>query len=654
MRNLYFINLLLFCLNSFSQIKITDLEFENRRSNIEEIALTKTDNALLKANLLLEYSIKSKSTSKIAKAQSTLAYVKIILVETIEADSLNNKSLAQNILLNDIGEITKNYFNSALICSRKSDYVKAITLFLKSIDLAKKTKNYLLIQKSYRGLANSYCDQRNYDNALKYALKALDFSKFKSTTSEKSYLLATIAEIYRLKGDYENANKNFEKAYSNFVRIKEEAGQAYVLTNWSLCFDNDYEKLMEMELKAQEIWDRIAPENLMSVTNLGNLGYTYFDYAKSDSLQNSIKKIRLKRSTKEFLGLSEQCYKRCLLIAKKKRNLDSTLFYSEWLSVLQSYKGDYKNAFLNLTLRNKINDSLYSQKNKNKIAAIENEKEIQIRDKKIEISKINLANKEKQKYYFITGLILLSVIGSLLFYQSSNRKKVNEKLSFLNNELDESNKAKTRFFSILNHDLRGPVANLIFFLQLQKESPEMLDEESTKRMQDKTMAGAENLLNSMEDILQWSKSQMQNFKPQPLNVAVSTLFNDIKNHFSSEEKIKISFENIENIIINTDENYLKTILRNLTGNAVNALKETENPIIIWKAYSEKNKNYLSITDNGPGAKSENFKALYDDKEVVGIKTGLGLHLIRDLAKAIECEIKVETKLNSGTTIKLVF
>ncbi|UPT71711.1 MAG: ATP-binding protein [Flavobacterium sp. JAD_PAG50586_2] len=104
--------------------------------------------------------------------------------------------------------------------------------------------------------------------------------------------------------------------------------------------------------------------------------------------------------------------------------------------------------------------------------------------------------------------------------------------------------------------------------------------------------------------------------------------------------------------MNTDENYLKTIIRNLTGNAIKALKEIENPTILWKAWKENNQTYLSITDNGPGAGQEQFKALYDDKEVVGIKSGLGLHLIRDLCRAIDCEISVNSKLTSGTTITL--
>ncbi len=47
-----------------------------------------------------------------------------------------------------------------------------------------------------------------------------------------------------------------------------------------------------------------------------------------------------------------------------------------------------------------------------------------------------------------------------------------------------------------------------------------------------------------------------------------------------------------------------------------------------------------------------FKALYDENEVVGIKTGLGLHLIRDLAKAINCKILVENNNTTGTRFTL--
>jgi signal transduction histidine kinase len=240
----------------------------------------------------------------------------------------------------------------------------------------------------------------------------------------------------------------------------------------------------------------------------------------------------------------------------------------------------------------------------------------------------------------------------LLYYQSRKRKKTNEKLQLLNNELDQANKIKTRFFGILNHDLRSPVANLIHFLHLQKDSPELLDEATKQRMQAKTITGAEDLLASMEDILLWSKGQMESFQPAPKNITANQLFEDTKKVFSGYQSIQFEYLNPDNIQLFTDENYLKTIIRNLTSNAINVFTATQNPQITWKAWQENGKKYLSITDNGAGGTKEQFKALYDDKEVVGIKTGLGLHLIRDLAKAIDCTINVDSKVDVGTTITL--
>ena len=254
----------------------------------------------------------------------------------------------------------------------------------------------------------------------------------------------------------------------------------------------------------------------------------------------------------------------------------------------------------------------------------------------------------------ISGIALVCIIGLLLFKQNQSRKKTNLKLQVLNQELDEANKIKARFFSILNHDLRSPISNLIHFLHLQKENPELIDEETASRMQQKITIGAENLLSSMEDILLWSKGQMENFKPQFRKTEIAVLFEETKNHFSSIENIEIIFENPENIILKTDENYLKTIIRNLTGNAIKALNKTQNAKIVWKAWQENQKKYLSITDNGPGGTQEKFKALYNDSEVIGIKSGLGLHLIRDLATAINCKIEVCSKPNIGTTFTIIF
>ena len=62
---------------------------------------------------------------------------------------------------------------------------------------------------------------------------------------------------------------------------------------------------------------------------------------------------------------------------------------------------------------------------------------------------------------------------------------------------------------------------------------------------------------------------------------------------------------------------------------------------------------MTITDNGPGAEEAQFNALYHSEQTVGIKSGLGLHLVRDLAKAINTEIEVKSIVGQGTTINIL-
>jgi signal transduction histidine kinase len=399
-----------------------------------------------------------------------------------------------------------------------------------------------------------------------------------------------------------------------------------------------------------------------------NVAYNYAKKAVSFGQKSNDGDIIMEANTIMGNVLYEKGdYKNAIEILKKASKnaltYDKESFVNINKKLSQSYAalGLWKEAFHYNEIYSKYSDEMMQESAKQSIANAEAHYQNKTKGQEIRtlstqntIKNIQIQEAKKQRFFLISGLILVGIIGLLLFKQNQNRKKTNQKLQLLNQELDEANKIKARFFSILNHDLRSPVSNLIHFLHLQKESPELIDEATALRMQTKVITGAENLLTSMEDILLWSKGQMENFKPNFQKIALSTIFEESQKHFSSIENIKISFEDPENILLNTDENYLKTIIRNLTGNAIKALDKTQNGKIIWKAWNENNQTHLSITDNGKGGTQEQFKALYDDSEVIGIKSGLGLHLIRDLATAINCKIEVNSQQDSGTTFTIIF
>jgi signal transduction histidine kinase len=240
----------------------------------------------------------------------------------------------------------------------------------------------------------------------------------------------------------------------------------------------------------------------------------------------------------------------------------------------------------------------------------------------------------------------------MLFWQNKTRKKRNTTLMVLNNQLDEANKVKARFFGILSHDLRSPIVNLVHFLHLQKNNPDLLNEQQQAIHRQNISNSADDLLNTMEAMLLWSKEQMENFKPNKKDIPVSDLFSYIQKFFGQTDNVTITYQQPDGLQVSTDENYLRTIMQNLTSNAIRALKNTPGAAIVWNAKQEGDKTILSITDNGPGIEAAQAKALFDDSVVSNEKNGFGLHLIRDLAKAIQYNIAVESEPGRGATFIL--
>ena len=554
-----------------------------------------------------------------------------------------------------------------------------ITYIKQVLDTTKSTYTKSVL---YGSLGEYYLDNAQYETFIDYQLKAINYKKqLKKTIANDETIGVSYSQIAAAYTKMKQFNKAIE--YLNYARpyIKTSPYISAFSCNYYLqCFvplknpdsiQKYYTLIYTYPSKKDSLFLNLSFANRSVSEYYANEGQTNtaFSYAKKAVLlgkKSNDQDIIMEANAVMGRVLYEKGeYKKAIVIlknaSKNALTYDKESFVNINKKLSQSYAalGLWKEAFYYNEIYTKHNDEMMQESAKQNIANAEARYQNKTKGQEIKnlstqnkLKNIQIADAQKQRVYLISGLILVGIILILLFKQSQNRKKTNEKLQLLNQELDEANKIKARFFSILNHDLRSPVSNLIHFLHLQKESPELIDEATALRMQTKVITGAENLLSSMEDILLWSKGQMENFKPHFKEVSIAAVFEEMQNHFSGVENIGILFEDQNNIILNTDENYLKTIIRNLTGNAIKALEKTENGKIIWKAWQENEAQYLSISDNGPGGTQEQFKALYDDSEVIGIKSGLGLHLIRDLATAINCKIEVSSKPDSGTTFTI--
>jgi signal transduction histidine kinase len=547
-----------------------------------------------------------------------------------------NKEIDSKInQINNLNNIGRSY-------NRESDYGRAIAYYFKALTIAEEMKSSDKISLVGTNITATYLAQRNYAKAAEYAEMTLKHGELAKSPDNIGKALDQLGVIKMETKDSAAAKVYFQKALKVYEDMGNQLQVAGVLANLADLEYPDYQKQITVMLKAQAIYDDIGPAYIGSIANIANLGQTYYDLAmKSKPPGKAV-----------YLKASEEYLLRGIGLSKQTSNPEYLGKMNLFLATLEEGRGNYKAALESYKTYSTINDSLFSQDKKNEIAGLEGKHNIAVKDNEIALNQLKLAGQRRTQTGLIAGLLLLGIIGGLLYWQSRSRKKTNTTLMVLNNQLDEANKVKAKFFGILSHDLRSPVANLLHFLDLQKNDPDLLNEEQRTHHQQKISQSAEDLLETMESMLLWSKEQMENFKCQINSVPISDLFGYLQKFFGHTGNITLRFIYDPGMTVLADENYLRIIMQNLTSNAIRAVKHMPDAIIEWKAKNDGGNTILSITDNGPGISDDQAKALYDDSITANVKNGFGLHLVRDLAKAIRYKISIQSQPGMGTTFTL--
>jgi signal transduction histidine kinase len=543
------------------------------------------------------------------------------------------------------------------VYSSTSDFSKSLDYMFQAARISEEIHDTSMTSVCYANAASLFGSENNYPKSAEYARKALDISRSLRNSPDRAQTMAKSYECLGVSAAQQQHIAEARPYYDSALAIYQKAGMPMGVANMyyqiATIQGEDHVSVLRYALEAQAIFDSLAPNNLYSMINLGNIGIAYEDLARFPRAPKTVLPgVNLNVGNEQLLRTAESYLTRSIALAKEQKTSDMQATMEDSLSSVQAALGEYKDAFLSLKGRNLLHDSLFSEENKNKMAGVDEKYQVELRDSQIAAKNAVLAVQVRQRWLLIGGLVLLAVIGLLLYRQNRIRKRTNTTLLVLNSQLDEANEVKLKFMGILNHDLRAPVANLINFLHLQKEAPDLMDAQAAQFHSQKIKLHAENLLLTMEDLLAWSKGQMKNFAPSRKDIPVELLFEDLQKHFAGTAGIEFRFDAPAAFNLHTDEHYLKTIMRNLTGNAIKALADTPNALILWKAWEKDGKQYLSLTDNGPGATDQQLQALYDGSLPVGIKSGLGLHLVRDLAKAISCAIAVRSSPGQGTEFQL--
>ena len=243
-----------------------------------------------------------------------------------------------------------------------------------------------------------------------------------------------------------------------------------------------------------------------------------------------------------------------------------------------------------------------------------------------------------------------------IFIDITDRKKIENELKKNESELKALNTTKDKLFSIIAHDLRGPIGTSADLLEVMIENFENFSSDEQLKMLEILKNSAKSTYTLLETLLNWSIIQTGSivFKPDLFNLTKcisSIVENMIPTAFS--KNISLLFTPAEEIFTYGDQNMIQTVFRNLIGNAI---KYTfRGGTIEVKVDNQGSKTEISISDNGVGMDEETRKNLFilnKQNSKYGTEnekgTGLGLILCKEFIEKHGGHIRIESEKGKGS------
>ena len=276
-----------------------------------------------------------------------------------------------------------------------------------------------------------------------------------------------------------------------------------------------------------------------------------------------------------------------------------------------------------------------------------------------ELEKI-LLQKEYQKQQKLTLILEISLVMifvlfvlTIFFYRKMTEK--NREIIEKNHEMKELHTVKDKLFSVVAHDLRSPMGALMSILRLANKN--MLDAETQAQLLKDISNRVDDTYELLDNLLRWSKSQMQGIVPAPVYFDVQKGSRSVTDSLQTTAAIKqIILENqIEQQQIYTDRDMFAVVVRNLTANAI---KYTSvNGTVTLDSELSDNMLVISVKDTGTGMSQEVQDKLFKLSETTQSQygtnnesgTGLGLVLCTDFVKANGGRIWFTSVQGEGST-----
>jgi len=565
-----------------------------------------------------------------------------------------------------------------------------------AINFAAKTGYTRGQSEAFRMLGNTYEMQGDYARMLDSYHRSLKIADSIGDNRLIAKANSNIALFYKQEGEYEAAQQIMEKVSESFKKSGDSTQSALVLADLSdLAYRRrQYNVALDLAERALEAASRMKDEPAVAMYNnaIGKILAARGDYPGALAhyqrslafYQESDEKLGLMATTNLLaqVYLSLKDYPRALHFADQSLGLSRQLHRKQEiqeaakvLADIYETKGDDRRALAYYKLFKDYSDSLFNDQSRKQVVAMAARYDFERRESQLRAAvaekealyQLRL-RKDSQQISITVGVI---VVLSLLAFVLWRSRRVNRRNNFLLREKNEkieeqkealehqavqlllNNQQKDKLFSIVAHDLRGPLNSLKGLLDFLKEK--QLSEQEINNMLTELRRNVDSSSELVGNLLFWASSQLDGISAKPVLVPLEPLVHDtlaLFAHQAKEKKIELLSETDPALVAYADKDMLQVVIRNLVSNAIKFCRPGDSVTI----YSSRLNGEIEmrIADTGIGMKEDALERIrrresftsYGTAKEKG--TGLGMLLCQEFTAANNGRFRVESEWGKGT------
>jgi two-component system, sensor histidine kinase and response regulator len=590
--------------------------------------------------------------------QDSLAY-KIFLSKPDSSIAMANRALNKAISIKSTYLEGYGYFILSKTYWAKANYRLSTEFGFKALRIFENTVHTELWGESLLSLARTCIDLRDFDKARGFIKQSISIAQEHNDNfllavayREKSMLLSEVKE-------YDSAHYYSDKGIALFEGFGDSLNAGILYGRKAkIYFHQKNFTMSSLYNKKSILIDSL-------VQNRRALAITYY--------QASLDAIHLNQFDSAVYFL-----KKSIPINHEINNLGSLIKVHKLLADIYLEQNKPLLAAQQLKLVSQYKDSLYNAEKSGQIQEMQTLYELATKEKTIgtleQENALKLQQMKNQRLALALLVACILLLVSLVFFLTRLRKiqaKTNSDLASKNiaiehqkeeilsqaETLQQLNQLKLKLFSVISHDVRGPISTLHALLDLLTRKG--VTQEEFILISDKLKTNLTLTQRTLENLLNWSLSQMEGLRTQPKVINIKSAIDDV-NHLMEETALKknIKLENqSENAIeVKADPNQLQLILRNLVHNAIKFSKPNHN-VLIFAKHDDDN-CFITIKDFGIGMTPGEVKTVLDSRNHFSKAgtdqekgTGLGLLLCKEFIKHNGGDFNISSIANEGTEVQ---